>query len=518
MKHAIRYILYATVFVTGMAVLIIEVTAVRTLSPFFGSSLSVLSSVLTVILGALSVGYYFGGKLSDKIPHHEPLFALIAISGVTVLLSEYVGLRILPYVGGIFSYVSGPLILGVLLFFIPAFLLGIVSPYIIKIQSLGSTEDTSGAVVGTTFFWGTCGSIVGSLATGFVLVPFLGVTASVAGTGVVLVLLGLIGLIGMGVCESNGERSVFALINQYTRFILLILATSTLIFVGIYTTKIHHTYTVLYESDGLYSKLFVFEAENAGRTIRGLKQDTSNSSAVYLDSYDLVFGYTQFAELYSVLKPDTSRFLMLGAGTYTIPRTLVARDAHIEVDVSDLEPELLALSQKFFDLTDISRINTYTVDGRVFLQQSTTTYDVIFGDAFGTDHSIPQHLATREFFEEVKKDLVPNGVFMLNYIGTLNTEAPTLTGSLVRTLASVFPVVHIYGLNAQNPEARQNIMFVVRNGTEPIDISEETIVSMDVKTISLRDAEVPISRFDLPNELVLTDDRAPVEYLMLAQQ
>ncbi len=513
-----RYILYTTVFVTGMAVLVIEITAVRTLSPFFGSSLSVLSSVLTVILGALSVGYYVGGKLSDRIPHHEPLFALIAISGVVVLLSQYLGMRILPYTEGIFSYVSGPLILGTLLFFAPAFLLGIVSPYIIKIQSLGSTEAMSGSVVGATFFWGTCGSIAGSLTTGFIFVPFLGVTASVVGTGVALVFLGIFGLIGMAVCKSNGERSVFAVINQYARFILLVLVTATFIFVGIYTTRIPYNHTVLYEADGLYSKLFVFEAENGGRTIRALKQDSSNSSAVYLDSYDLVFGYTQFAEFYRVLKPDTSRFLMLGAGTYTIPRTLVARDSHIEVDVSDLEPQLLELSQKYFDLADISRIHTHTVDSRVFLQQSTTTYDVVFEDVFGTDLGIPAHLATREFFEVVKKDLVPNGIFIINYIGTLNNEAPTLTGSLVRTLTSVFPVVHVSGLDGHNREARQNIMFVARNGTDPIDLSQETIAHMDGEIISLQDAEVPLSRFDFKNELVLTDDRAPVEYLMLAQQ
>ncbi len=518
MNHAKRYMLYATVFVTGMAVLVVEITAVRTLSPYFGSSLSVLSSVLTVILGALSVGYYVGGKLSDRIPHHEPLFALITISGVTVLVSEYVGLSILPYVGGIFSHVSGPLILGTLLFFFPAFLLGIVSPYIIKIQSRGVGEETNGALVGATFFWGTCGSIAGSLATGFIFIPFLGVTTSVVGTGVVLVLLGIAGLVVLGVFESDGTRSVFALINQYARFILLTLAVTALIFAGIYTTKTPYTHAVLHESDGLYSRLLVFEAENRGHTLRGLKQDTSNSSAVYLDSYDLVFGYTQFAEFYRTLKPDTARFLMLGAGTYTIPRTLVARDSHIEVDVSDLEPQLLALSQKYFDLTDISRIHTYTIDGRVLLQQSTTTYDVIFGDAFGTDLSIPPHLATREFFEAVKADLVPSGVFMLNYIGTLNTEAPTLTGSLVRTLMSVFPTVHIYGLNAEDPNARQNIMFVARNGTEPIDLSAETIIGMDGKRISLKENEVSTSRFDLKNELVLTDDRAPVEYLMLAQQ
>ena len=167
MGHKVRYFLYGTVFITGASVLIIEVVAVRMLAPQFGSSLYVLSSVLTIILAALSVGYYIGGNLADRNPHYEPLYSTIALSGVAVIALEFFALLILPYGSAFFSIVTGPLILGSVLFFLPAFMLGIVSPYVIKLLTRRTREDEIGAVVGATFFWGTIGSITGSLLTGF---------------------------------------------------------------------------------------------------------------------------------------------------------------------------------------------------------------------------------------------------------------------------------------------------------------------------------------------------------------
>jgi spermidine synthase len=517
MKHAARYALYMSVFLTGAAVLVIEVTAVRILSPHFGSSLLVLSSVLTVILGALSAGYYTGGKLSDRYPFHEPLYAIIAVSGITVLISEYMALRVLPGAEEVFSVVSGPLLFGMLLFFVPGFLLGIVSPYIVKLQTLHAPEDTTGGIVGATFFWGTLGSIAGSLATGFLLVPAFGIMMSVVGTALALVFLGLLGMIVLP--SLRKERTPWhASAYRYRFFMLLALIAAAAFFWLIKSTTPVHEVNVLYESDGLYSKLLVYEIKNYGQTVRVLKQDTNNSSAVHLESFNLVFGYTQFAEFYSRLVPDAERFLMIGAGAYGIPRTLVARDPNIHVTVSDLEPTLHDLAKTYFDLTDSPRIETYITDGRVFLAKNTTTYDVIFGDAFGTDLSIPAHLATREFFIRVKEDLAPEGIFMLNYIGTLTGDAPTLTGSLVRTIKEVFPNLKMYAFNKDNPNVRQNIMFIARNGETPIDLSGEQVTATNAGVLSVVDMEVPLTRFDIPDEYILTDDHAPVEYLMLAQQ
>lgn len=432
-------------------------------------------------------------------------------------MSEYGALLILPHMSGVFSVMSGPLFFGILFFFIPAFLLGVVSPYVIKLQSQISKNDEIGTVVGMTFFWGTFGSIFGSLLTGFVLVPYLGVTKSVVSTGVILVLLGIGGLMYMRKLYSQRPDFSNLLKHKQQLFILCVLCATILLCVLIQSVGFSYPHTVVHRSDGLYSQLLVYEIGDERNIVRALKQDTNNSSATHLSSYDLIFGYTQFSEFYFRLKPDTENFLMIGAGTYSVPRTLVARNPQIEVTVSELEPTLLPLAQQYFDLHDVSRIHTEFVDGRVLLTRSTTTYDIIFGDAFGTDHSIPAHLATREFFIELKKDLAPEGIFMLNYIGTLNTEAPTLTGSLLKTLQSVFPNIKMYAFEKETPLERQNIMFIARNGIMPINLEGAQIRLAYGKHLSVSDMEVSLSQFESEAEYLLTDDHAPIEYLMLAQ-
>ncbi len=519
MTKMMRAILYATVFLTGAAVLIIEVTAVRLLSPHFGSSLYVFSSVLTVILGALSIGYYAGGKLSDRLPTHQPLYAIIAFGGLAILVSMCLALRTLPVGGEIFSVATGPLLFSFLLFFLPALLLGIDSPYVIKLQSLHTPPEEMGRVVGATFFWSTLGSITGSLLTGFVLVPFLGVKLTVTATAIVLIVLGICGSLIFSKVGTERDHTLFELIKkQFAIFFVIIVA--SLVLLGILrVTPIGFTHSgeVLYRADGLYSQLLVYETTHRGKPIRVLLQDTNNSSAIYLNSYDLLFGYAQFAGFYPDLKPDTERFLMLGAGSFTIPRSLVAHDPNLSVVVSDLEPSLLGLAKTYFDLKDISRIESHIVDSRVLLQKSDSTYDVIFGDVFSTDLSIPAHLTSREFFYELKKDLVPEGIFMLNYIGSLDQSAPSLTGSLVRTIREVFPNLKIYALNRPNPAERQNIVFVARNGKLPIELDYRLVRLTNGILVTVKELEVPLDNFDLANEYVLTDDHSPIEYLMLSQ-
>ena len=518
MKRALRYFLYATVGITGAAVLVIEVTAVRILSPHFGSSLYVLSSVLTVILGALSIGYYVGGRISDRLPMHWYLFALIALSGVMVLVSEYISLISLTSNAHSFSPIWGPLLFGTGLFFVPSFLLGIVSPYIIKLQSITVPQSEIGEVVGITFFWGTFGSILGSLLTGFVFVPFLGINTTIVSTGIVLVILGILGMYTAQTLSRNGETHSFpALSQRQTYFVLFVLLITTLFFalIRLHINSSPKSQTTVYQSEGLYSQLTISEIKSQKSTIRLLKQDTNRSSATTMDSYNLSAGYAQFAEFYPLLKPDTKDFFMIGAGSYSIPRTLVARNPDIQVTVSEIEPSLLELAQTYFDVHDVSRIHTDFIDARVLLTQSTTTYDVIFGDAFITDHSVPAHLATYEFFDEVKKSLTPDGIFMLNFIGRLDGRAPTLTGSLIKTIMSIFPNTKIYAFNTENPTVLQNFMVVSRNGSKPIDLSNEEVTAALGKKLSVNDMEIQTPRFDMANEYTLTDDHSPIEYLIL---
>jgi spermidine synthase len=411
---------------------------------------------------------------------------------------------------------SGPLLISMLLFFVPGFLLGIVSPYVIKLQSLHTPEDRVGSVVGATFFWGTVGSILGSLLSGFYLVPFIGAKQSLVYTGALLVLVGICGELGFELLRKGRGRALYV-IKRRALYLIGSLLIVMILWKLIAMTSTRLMLDVVHESEGIYSHILVYEANHLGKRIRAMKRDTNSSSATYLDTHELVYGYTQFAGLYTLLKPDAARFLLIGGGAYSIPRTLVAYDPKIIVDVVEIEPVLFELSREYFDLSDVSRINNHVMDGRVFLQKSDATYDVIFGDAFGTDLGVPHHLASKEFFEEAKRHLTPEGLFLLNFVGTLYQEPLTLTGSLMKTIESVFPNMKVYAFNKRRPDTLQNIMVIARNGSEPIDLEGTRINGTNGGILSIPSLEVSFEDFDLEHEIILTDDRAPLEYLMVRQ-
>lgn len=186
MEYIKKYFLLATVFITGASVLIIEIVALRILSPFYGNTIFTVSSVITVILAALSLGYYVGGKLADRHPSTRVFFGIILISGLALLLLHFLGAIILPILSLLLSISTGPLVSSMFLFLVPALLLGTLSPYAIKLQSVQFPQEGVGSVAGKIFFWSTLGSIVGSLLAGFVLIPKFGIDQIIIANGMVL--------------------------------------------------------------------------------------------------------------------------------------------------------------------------------------------------------------------------------------------------------------------------------------------------------------------------------------------
>src|SRR6266850_1372442 len=118
-----QYLLPAVVFLTGASVLIVELLAVRVLSPYYGNTIFTVSSVISVILLALSVGYYAGGALADRHPSLRLFFGLILISGIVLLAFHAVGTALLPRFSGTLSIETGPLVSAALLFLLPALFL-----------------------------------------------------------------------------------------------------------------------------------------------------------------------------------------------------------------------------------------------------------------------------------------------------------------------------------------------------------------------------------------------------------
>lgn len=488
MKSLSRYWLLAVVFLTGAAVLVIEVVAVRILSPFFGNTIYNYSSVLAVILGALSLGYFYGGRLADKHPTPSLFYFLIAASGISVMVLYLLMSTVLTAYGYTADITTGPIVFSFVLFFVPALILGMLSPFAIKLQSLTFSKHDIGKMAGEIFFASTVGSIVGSLLTGFYFIPTFGIRTIIIGTACFLLALGTFGMYVSNV----GKKKVFstALVGMF------LLAVCT-------TLSSAKRGAILYAADGVYEKLLVFDGTFEGRPTRFLVQDRSSSAAAFVGSHDLVFPYTQLMSAIYAQKPDTKNALFLGAGAYSLPIDALTKLPQATVDVVEIEERLLTLAKTYFDLPGDSRLVNHVQDGRRFLVDTKTNYDVIVSDVYHSLYSIPTHMTTKEFFEISKTKLSPNGIFIANVISDLGVRDDSFFYSEVRTFREVFPHSLFFAVTDPTSSKPQNTIFLGFNG-DTLSLPEE----VTKHTITLSDEE--ISR-----HAVLTDDYAPVDTLVV---
>jgi len=499
-----RNILLLVVFLTGAAVLVIEVVAVRILSPYYGNTIFTVSSIISIVLAALSFGYYFGGKLADKYPYHKWFYSIIFLSGVSVLVLQMLILFVLPFLGYSLSLIWGPLISAVLLFFIPGLLLGMLSPFVIKLQHLITPEKGIGSVAGGIFFWSTFGSIAGSLAAGFVLIPNFGINAIISSTGILLLLMGAVGLAS----SVSSKKKVL---------ISVILPISLLILAGSSSGSFFMEENVLYQKDGVYEKLTVYDGEYDKRPTRFFMQDRSGSGAMFLDSDELVYDYTKYYSLYKIFTPKLKNALIVGGGAYSVPKAILKDNPSedISVDVSEIEPSLFELSKKFFNVQPDVRLHNFVEDGRRFLSRTDKKYDLIFSDVYYSLFSIPSHFTTREFFEIAKNGLSDDGVFIANIIGDLSRKGDSFIFPEMRTFKEVFDNSYFFAVNDPASLSAQNIIFVGYKNNKKIDFDKVISLYKDDEILSgLKDKIIDPNRFELSSYPVLTDNFAPTDYLI----
>lgn len=491
-----RYTLLLVVFLTGAAVLMLEVVATRILAPYYGNTIFTVSSVIGVFLAALSVGYYKGGTLADKHPYASWFYGIIALGGVATIVMELLVRLLLPKLSGVFSLIEGPPIVCVLLFFQPGLLLGMLSPYAIKLQQLSLPERGMGTLSGEVFFYSTLGSIFGTLITGFYLIPHYGVSSIVLGVGAGLVLLGGLGLI----CQRKMNGGVMLLLLGCTACATLFLFSA------------ESDANVLYQRDGIYERVTIYSGEQEGKPARFLRQDFSESGGAYVGSSEHVAAYTKYYELYKLFTPELKRVLVIGGGAYTIPRALIEKLPDVEVDVLEIEPGLHDLAQRYFELPASPRIHNIVEDGRRYLADTDKRYDMIFSDVYFSLYSIPVHFTTREFFDLARTRLNPGGLFLANIIGALSRRTPSLLLSEMKTFRDVFPQSYFFAVDSRRSQEVQNIIFAGHQSDTTLDMAQQSS-SEDVFFRELPLRQIDPERFELGPQLTLTDDYSPIEYL-----
>lgn len=164
----LSFYLLLTAFIGGAVVMIIEILGTRIIGPFFGVSLFVWTSLITVTLLALAAGYFAGGALADKKPHPVFLYSLILLAGLSLLLIPLLKNWVLKNVTA-WGVRWGSLVGAFILFFLPLFFLGMIAPYLVKLYT--READKIGRTAGRLYAVSTVGSVMGTLVTGFYLIP-----------------------------------------------------------------------------------------------------------------------------------------------------------------------------------------------------------------------------------------------------------------------------------------------------------------------------------------------------------
>lgn len=495
--------LLAAVFVTGACVLMLEVVATRLLAPYFGNTIFAFSSVIGVTLAALSVGYAAGGRFADARPLGVFFSAIILLSGAAVLWTKLLSVTLLPAFAYRFPLTTGPLVFSLLLFAIPCVLLGTLSPYAIRLLKDLEHGDRVGSLSGQVFAVSTVGSIVGTFATGFVLIPELGVQSILLLLGVTLLATGAIGVVA---CrrEHRGALPLLA----------CVVAVSVLL--GLLSIPEPNP-AIAHLEEGLYQTIMVYDAPYRGRETRFLRQDLNASSAIDRATGEPAFDYAKYYAFATALRPRMERALVIGAGAYTIPQALIEHSPAM-VDVVDIEPGLYRIAREFFGVEETPRIRTEITDGRRFLRDRSGAYDLIVSDAYQNLYSIPPHLATREFFALARRALTGDGLLLVNFTATLGHDHPSLLWSAVRTFRSVFPQSAFFAVNSLTSPEVQNVIFLGCARAECTDPCARILASSP--TAFFREAcslQIAVDDAGLSDYALLTDDYAPLEALAAIQ-
>ena len=429
--------LSALVFTSGLSVMAVEMTGLRLLAPYFGTSLVVTTILIGSLMGFLSLGYRLGGKYGDKHPTLEALSKVTASAAVCVLLIPLIGRPILKMASGVlqplltggsleepavaFASIGGGMIGILFLFAVPITLMGMVSPWAIRLGV--SDVESAGEAAGKLYALSTFGSILGSFLPALALIPLMGVRQTFFTIGALLLGVSLWG-VRSGLGKVGAVAGLFLLSFLLPEF------------------GIRPADGVIYESESLYHFIQVAEepygdCPNARHLY--LNEGVGVHSVKCPDAEIETKGYwTQMAmaPLYLDNPENFDNALIIGLAGGTMARQLLQSFPKVKVDGVEIDGDVVEVGKKYFDNAH-PNINPMVMDGRIYLQSVDTKYDLIQIDAYRQPY-IPFHLVTQEFFQEVYDHLEDDGVLAIN-VASVRGVSQDLVAMIFRTIREVFP-------------------------------------------------------------------------------
>jgi len=476
------------VFVVGTGSLGAEIAAVRLLSPYFGASTVVWANTIGVVLVALSVGYWLGGRMADRRPDMRGLCLLSLTAAVLLALVPFAADPLLGLAVDALDTISagaffGSLIAVLVLVAVPVLLLGAVSPYAIRL-AVSSVEE-AGTVAGRLYALSTAGSLVGTLLSALLFIPLIGTRRTFLVFALAIAIMAVIGL------------------RPVRRYALAPAAIVVLMALPVGALKAETgNGRVIYEADTEYQYARVIESPKGKRYLE-LNEGQAQHSVYDPDTVltgDVWDGHLVLP--FAGRSRAPARVAILGNAAGTTSRAYERFFPRTRVDGVEIDPELSEIGRRYFDMNN-PRLRLFHEDARPFLRRIDARYDVISVDAYRQPY-IPFYLTTREFFELARDRLARDGVLVVN------AGHPEGQDELEKVLSATMGEVFAH---------------VMRDPIEPTN----TLIVASRQPLSatrLRDADVPAglrrtalqASFRVGPRLrggrVYTDDKAPVEWLI----
>lgn len=476
--------LSALVFGAGIGALATEITASRLLEPYFGSSTIVWANLIGVILAGLAVGYWLGGRLADRRPRASVLGLVVLGAALCVAALPFVAKPFLNVTVDGLDQVSAGAAIGsffavLLLFAPPVILLGMVSPFAIRLAVV--TVETAGVVAGRLYALSTAGSLVGTFLPALVLIPAIGTQRT---------FVAVAALLALSACLVLGAR-------------YLVVAAALGALLAVPPGAVKSEAGLLHEETSQIEYIRVLQRPD-GRRVLQLNEGVAVHSVWRADSVLTGGEWDAPLALPSLLGRPLERAAILGNAAGTTARALGFYYPRASLDGVELDPAVSRVGRRYFGMGEIHNLTVHDEDARPFLRSTHRRYDLVVVDAYHQPY-VPFYLATREFFALVREHLTPGGIVVLNVAtvpgdtrlvraigGTLGTELPEVLA---------WPALRfntfVIGLTA--PLGRSEITRRLRVG--PPDLAP-------LRGLLAREA-VPLA----PSSDPWTDDRAPVEWL-----
>lgn len=515
--------LLTLVFISGMASLGLEMLGPRLMAPFFGTSLFIWANQIGFTLIYLSLGYYIGGRLADRYPSARLL------SVITTVAAIFSGL--IPFISGpvlnaaavalnseIPNVFIGSLFAVVLLFSVPTILLGMVSPFAIRLTVNG--VGSVGRSAGNLYALSTVGSIIGAFLPVLVLIPDLGVRRSFFLIAVVLLVASLWGLRGKERLGAAIPAALLLLPLLLPQYVSLgpIKGVSGITENKVIDGKVVFvpTGTIVDERESLYNFIQVVRKPDGSMNL--LLNEGHAIHSTYLPGRILngAWWYTDYALAAPLFATngatDTQpRLAVIGLAAGTIAKQYTQVYGPVPIDGVEIDPEIVAVGRKYFAMNE-PNLHVTIADGRTFMRFSRDTYDVVMVDAYKPPY-IPFQLTTKEFFQEARAHMAADGVIMLN-TSHINNDY-RLVHAFVNTLYQVFPSVYTIDV----PGSLNTEVFATVQPTTLASV-QANLASVMIKangtpleTVARETSEVVQAAKAQPGGLVFTDDQAPVEQI-----